>query len=465
MAGSSSSPVARAVGWLPVPTWRLGAAAVVLAPVAAVLPTGLWTALALVNGVLLAAAVVDAALAPAVRTLTVERDMPAALTLDGQATVRWYVANPARRRLRVRLADQMAPSLRADDRRARLVVPPGGRATASTRIHPSRRGRFALAGVTVRVEGPVGLAARQDDVAVPGAIRVLPRFRSREEAELRVERAQVLQAGLRLAQGHGGGTEFDRLREYELDDEFRHIDWRATARAGKPIVRTYRAERNQTVLALLDCGRTMAGQVALEGGRARAGYADETWTVPRLDHGMDAVLALTVVATGLGDATGLVAFADNVRAVVPPRGRPGQLSRVSEALTPLEPVLAESDYRRAFAETLTRFRRRALLVVITELSPEPISETLLPALPLVLRDHLVVVAGLRDPEVDRWAHGTPEDADAAYRKAAALAALDGRARAAARLRGLGATVIDEVPARLPGALADAYLDVKSTGRL
>ena len=134
-------------------------------------------------------------------------------------------------------------------------------------------------------------------------LRVYPPFRSRDEAELRINRARILEVGLRSAQGRGGGTEFDQLREYSVDDEFRRIDWSATARAGKAIVRTYRAERNQTVISLLDNGRVMAGRV------------DD---VPRVEHAMDAVMMLTAVATRLGDRAGLVVFDRDVRAVVPP---------------------------------------------------------------------------------------------------------------------------------------------------
>ncbi len=447
-----------------MPTGRLAAVAALLAPLLAISPAPVVPTVLGANAALLALALLDAALAPAPSALTLTRDTPEALTLGREATVTWHVTNPGRRVVSLRLADELPPSLGADDRRADVRVPPGGRARASTTIRPTRRGRYRPSWVTMRVKGPLGLLARQDVAEVPGELRVYPAFRSREEAELRVARAQMLQAGQRLARGQGGG-EFDRLREYGLDDEFRHMDWRATARTGKAIVRTYRAERNQTVLLLVDSGRTMAGQVAVGDGRNRAGLADVPWTVPRLDHAMDAAMMLTVVATGLGDSAGMVAFADRVRAVVPPRGRADQLRRVTEALYPLHPVLTESDYREAFAQTLARFRRRALLVVLTELSPEPMAETLLPALPLVARDHLVVVAGIRDPEVDRWAHAVPTESSTAYRKAAAVQALADRRHAVGQLRGLGATVVDEVPARLPGALADVYLDVKSTGKL
>ena len=115
-----------------------------------------------------------------------------------------------------------------------------------------------------RVDGPLGLAARQGRLRQPATLRVYPRFRSREEAELRIDRARILEVGLRSAKGRGGGTDFDQLREYTVDDEFRRIDWAATARAGRPIVRTFRAERNQNVVVLFDNGRVMAGRVRRE---------------------------------------------------------------------------------------------------------------------------------------------------------------------------------------------------------
>jgi uncharacterized protein (DUF58 family) len=444
----------------PVPTWRLVVAAAVGSLVVLLLPVrpplGLWV----VNGVLLAAAIADWALAVRPGDLEVERELPGIVPLGAEARVSWRIAHrlgPSRQRLgtagrgvRVRLADELAPSLGAVTRRARVVVPARGRVVAATTIRPRRRGRFTPAEVVLRVEGPLGLAARQGRRRLPGVLRVYPPFDSSDEAELRVNKARILEVGLRSAQGRGGGTEFDSLREYGVDDEFRRIDWAATARSTRPIVRTYRAERNQTVLLLLDSGRTMAGRVA---------------DVPRLDHAMDAVMMLTSLATRLGDRAGLVAFDSEVRAVVGPGHARDQLSRVTEAMYQLQPLLVESDYRGAFAETLARFRRRAMLVVLTELAEQAVAETLLPALPLIARDHLVVVASVADPEVRGWALATPAEPGAAYRKAAAVAALADRRRTVARLRGLGAVVVDAPPGRLAPDLADAYLRVKATGRL
>ena len=446
---------------MPIPTRRLALAATAASIVVLLSPVPV-VALFLVNIALLVAFLIDWLFAPTARRLAVTRDLPGVVALDTEADVTWWVRNNSRWRLNVRLADALVPSLRAGSRRAELRIPAGGRARASTRIRPSRRGLFTPTTITLRIAGPLGLGARQNKVAVPGTLRVYPPFRSRQEAELRLNRSHLLQVGLRAAQGRGGGTEFDSLREYTVDDEFRRIDWAATARARKPIVRTYRAERNQTVIVLLDTGRTMAGRVALTSDVLASDVED---SIPRLDHAMDAVMMMTAVATRLGDRTGLVCFGDRVRAVVPPAAGRGQLTAVTEAMYQLEPQLSESDYQGAFAETVTRFRRRAMLVVLTELSEQAVAETLLPALPIVVRHHLVVVAAVRDPEVDFWARSVPTEAGTAFRKAAAAQALDRRRRTIARLRGLGAVVIDAVPGDLAPQLADVYLKVKSTGRL
>jgi uncharacterized protein (DUF58 family) len=435
---------------VPVPTRRLATVALGLAAVVLVLPVSMPVGLLVVDGALLVAAFFDWVRAPAPSTVRAERRLPAVLTLGATGTVAWRVVNPVDRQLHVGLADELAPSLGAGVRRAWLDIPPNGAATATTEIRPSRRGRFEIRAMVLRVEGPLGLVARQGRRTLPAVLRVHPEFRSKKEAELRITRARVLEVGLRSAQGRGGGTEFEQLREYTPDDEFRRVDWAATARTGRAIVRTYRAERNQTVLALLDNGRVMAGQV---GG------------VPRVEHAMDAVMALTAVATRLGDKCGLLAFDRRVRAVVPPSKTVGQLARVTEAMYDLHPELAESDYAGAFTETVVRFRKRALLVVLTELVEQAVGEWLLPALPLIGREHVVVIGAVRDPDVQSWATTVPNDSEDSYRKSAAVAALDERARTVARLRAAGATVVDAEPGKLAPQLVDAYLKVKATGRL
>ena len=435
-------------GTTPVPTPRAAGVLAVLAVASTVGPAfvGVWPPL-IVVAVLVA---LDAAMTPAPWRVAVTRELPAVVTLDAAAMVRWRLVNPVARRLRVAVADELAPSLAHGDRRFVVTLPASGRAVVGKELTPDRRGTFHPRALTVRVAGPLGLAVRQADRELPGRLEVHPSFRSRDAAELRIRRARILDEGVRSVRARGGGTEFEMLREYVEGDPYRHIDWAATARAGSPIVRTYRVERNQNVVVLLDTGRVVAGLV--EG-------------VPRLDHAMDATLALATVATHVGDRIGMVAFGGAVRAVVPPRRDRGQLRRLSTAMHALEPELAESGYRDAFRTTLARFRRRALLVVLTELAAEAVQETLLPALPLVTREHAVVVASVGDPVVHALRDRPPTSASEAYASAAAVSVLRERAVAAARLRAAGAHVLDAPPGELAPGLTDLYLDVKARGGL
>lgn len=434
-----------------VPTRRLAGAAAVASLLALAVPgRGLLWPLLVINGSLVLIAFGDALLAVDPRRLEVTRALPPLLVLRSEGEVRWTISNPTGHRLRVSLADDLAPSLGAASRRFTGIVPPEARLVGATSIGPLRRGRFELHDLVLRVVGPLGLGARQRTLSHPAVLRVHPVFASRDEAELRINRARILEVGLRSARGRGGGTEFDQLRDYGVDDEVRRIDWAATARAGKTMVRTYRAERNQTVVTLLDNGRVMAGQVV---------------GVPRVEHAMDAVMCITTVATRLGDRSGLVVFDRGVRVVVPAGAGHSQAGRVAEAMYALDPVLAESDYRGAFTSALARFRRRSLFVLFTDLVEQAVGESLLPALPVLVRHHLVIVAAVRDPDIVAWATNSPDDAEAAYRATAARSSLAERDRTIARLRGLGAVVVDAPPGRLAAKVTDAYLDIKARGSL
>jgi uncharacterized protein (DUF58 family) len=444
---------------LPVLTPRLAGLTAAGALVALASPWP-WQTLTAINAALVLATVIDWRRALVPQRIELERDAPAVITLGSTGTVTWTVRNAGRRPLRVALADELVDALGAPTRRARMVAPAGGRARRHVELRPTRRGRFTLRTMTIRVTGPWGLAARQGTRSLPHVLTVYPLFHSRKETELRLNRARQLQIGLRAVRARGESMEFDSLREYTVDDELRRIDWAATARSMHPVVRTYRAERNQTVLVLVDCARTMAALV----GATTAGTTATT-SIPRLEHAMDAAQAVTRLATGLGDRVGLIAFADRVLATVPPRTQRDQLRRLTNALAGIDARLVEANYRTAFAHALSRFPRRALLVVLTELANEAATETLVPALPLLRRRHLVVVGTVRDPAIEAWSQQRPTTVEETYRRAAALRTLDQRAAVAQALRDQGARVVDTVPGKLAILMSDFYLETKATGRL
>jgi uncharacterized protein (DUF58 family) len=410
-----------------------------------------WAALAVVEALLALLFVADAAACVAPRHIEVQRELSDSVTLGEAVVLTWLIGNHSSRVARVTVADALWPSLHADRRGVGCTLRAGARLRARATLRPSRRGRFPLSDVTVRVEGPLRLVGRQATRYVEGGIRVMPAYPSREEVQRRTRAPRVLEVGVRSIRASGGGSEFDQLRDYRPDDEFRRIDWAATVRLQRPIVKQYRAERNQNIVLLLDNGRVMAGTV---GG------------VPRVEHAMDAVLAVVQTATQLGDRVGMLAFDGQVRSILAPTSAKSQLGRAAEAMYLLEPEYSESAYLVAFNAAAARFRRRSLFIVLTDLVESAVEQALLPALPILTRRHLVVVAAVQDPALNAWAAGGVQRwASEAYREAAAANVVQQRARATARLHSAGAIVVDAAPGRLATELVDAYLQVKTSGRL
>ena len=413
-------------------------------------PGSSWWALWAVEFLLLAVLIVDTVACISPQRIAVQREVAESVTVGEEATLTWLIDNRLSRPGRVTITDALWPSLQADRRRVGAYLKSGARLRSRTMLRPTRRGRFPLNDVTVRVEGPLRMISRQATRDVPGGLRVMPAYPSREEVQRRMRMPRVPE-GLRSIRTSGGGTEFDQLRDFQPDDEFRRIDWAATVRLQRPIVKQYRAERNQNIVLLLDNGRVMAGVV---GG------------VPRVEHAMDAVLGVVQTATRLGDRGGLVTFDRQVRSILVPTSGKSQLGRAAEAMYMLEPDYSESAYQVAFSAATARFRRRSMFIVLTDLVESAVEQALLPAIPILTRRHLVVVAAVQDPAVTEWADGaTHEWASEAYRQAAAVNMLQQRARATARLRAAGAVVIDAAPGRLAIDLVDAYLALKASGRL
>jgi uncharacterized protein (DUF58 family) len=417
----------------------LGLVAVVLRPLPSTVSLWLLLVVLLVG--------LDLLLAPRPAALTVvRRPTPATRTGDAAESV-LEVANTGRP-VRGVLRDAWQPSAGASDNRHRLRLGRDDRAVLGTPLRPRRRGDLRAVGVTVRLLGPLGLAARQRTSVVPGSVRSLPPFESRKHLPSRLARLRDLD-GRAAVRVRGQGTEFDSLREYVRGDDVRSIDWRASSRSASVVVRTWQPERDRRVVLVLDTSRTSAGRVE---------------DVPRLDSAMDAALLLTALASRAGDRVDVVAGDRRVRTQLRSRGSRDVTGRLQDALAELDPVIAEADWSALVGAVQALGRQRALVVLLTALEPSAIEEGLLPVLPVLTRHHRVVVASVRDPELERMARERSTVVEA-YDAAAAERELVRRTRTADVLRQLGVTVIDADAERLPPALADHYLALKAQGLL
>jgi uncharacterized protein (DUF58 family) len=256
--------------------------------------------------------------------------------------------------------------------------------------------------------------------------------------------------GIRRVRLRGGAWEFESLRDYALGDDSRLIDWKATARRRKLIVRNQEAERNQTILLLLDCGRLMNAEV---GGAAK------------LDHAVNTALLLAHVALTRGDRVGLCAFSHRVHTWVEPRARVAQMRLLTEALYNLQGDFTETNHGRCLRLLQARHRKRALLVVLTDFVDAETAGDMVAHLQRAARRHVVLFAALTDPFLSHAAAGPPVTVADGFRQAAATDLLHERREVLKRLRQMGAHVLDVEPAAVTPPLINRYLEITFRGLL
>lgn len=459
---------------IPVVTGRLVVlAAALILPVALVevLFPGFGLMAVLVGFVVLVALwLLDLLLAVPVKVLQAERQVASPLMLGSEAQVTWVVTNPTQRTARFWLHDGAAPSLCARPGRLDVTVPGGETVQSAYVVVPVRRGKIAFQGPVIRSFGPLGLGGKQTAWVMDETVLVNPAFPSRKVAELRLDDARRMFAGQRAVRILGDSSEFDYLREYTPDDDIRHINWAASARSQSLIVEQTRAERNQQVVVLLDHSRLSApttrrftpAETVFDGPVVDLEVVEretlELDNAPRLDHFIDATLALGLVASGMGDRFGVITYAGEVTNVLTPNSGRTHNVALSRMMADVLPNWEEPDPLAAATWLMTHWKRRSLVIIMTDLAAEHARTRLAQAITRMSRTHQILVASPADPTVAMWAKAMPVDERGAMRMIAAQRALQRRNDTARMLSRMGVRVVDTPPGYLAGHLLDAYLE-------
>jgi uncharacterized protein (DUF58 family) len=317
---------------------------------------------------------------------------------------------------------------------------------------PRRRGRHPLPAPAVRVEGRFGLGRVHSRAGEDGEVLVYPDMPAAQRLVVAVRQGRFRDPGVLTRGPLGLGTDFESIRDYLPDDDIRQVNWRASARTGRPMSNQYRVEQDRSVICCIDAGRLMAAPVSAAPGAA---------PLTRLDAALDAAVAVVLVADEIGDQAGVIAFDSGVRRRLTPRRRGGQA--VVSAIFDLEPTTADSDYELAFRSI--GGGKRALVIVFTDLLEEAAARSLVEAMPVLTRRHHVVVAGVRDPDLDRAVRTPPTEVRQVLAASVVVEALDARARVAAQLARAGAEVLEAPSEGLAAACVGAYLRAKARSRL
>ena len=432
-----------------VPTsrfWWLAAAGIPLAAVAAQLGAPL-AAVAYDLG-LAAFAYATARLGPDPRRLRIVRKRDPVFSVRRANRVVLAVENDGEVPLTVRLRDEPPPHWPTSEREFDVTVRPGGLVERDYTVTPPERGTDAFRATFVRIRCPFGLVDRQERLDTREEARVYPDVLALKEFGLLKQTGRLREMGIRRSRQRGQGTEFESLKPYTEGDEFRDVDWKATARRGEPIVRRHEAERNQAVIVVLDLGRAMLA---------------ETDGVVKLDRALDALLMLAQAAALAGDQIGLLAYDDKVRLWVPPAKGRAQVGLLIRAAHDLQASPVASDPLGAFAALGAKWKRRALVVAFTDADDADAATPLAAALGPLSRRHRVLLCRVADPKLAA-ARKTPLAApEGMYLRAAAALLEEDRRVAGGVLSGAGVRVLEADPEELAARLVASYLDARVEG--
>ena len=348
----------------------------------------------------------------------------------------------------ITICDYYPQSFGISDRLLSASIPSNTSQELTYSVRPFSRGEYSWGDIQVRQLGAWGLAWHEWKVPAEQKVAVYPDLLALRSLTIKLTLQST--GAMRNKKRFGLGTEFSELREYATGDDPRLIDWKATARRSRPLVRVLEPEQEQTMIILLDRGRLMTQKVQ---------------SINRFDYGLNTALCLALAGLNRGDRVGVGVFDRQMHTWIPPERGQNQLPKLIERLTPIQPEIIESDYVNAVTTVANQQSRRALVVVITDIIDSTASSELLSALGRLRSRYLPFCIALRDPEVDKIANNPTSDLESAYARSVALDLIAQRQLAFASLQQKGVLVLDAPANQISELAVDKYLNLKARNQI
>ncbi|WP_211825853.1 DUF58 domain-containing protein [Kistimonas asteriae] len=398
--------------------------------------------------VILLVLIVDLGFSRTVSQLVIKRQLPGNLSVGVANAAAVIIENPYKRQVLCTVADQLAEGFATDNLPVTVSLKPGHKRIIHYHLFPNLRGLFPLGSIDIRITSVLKLWEFRQQACDDQTVRVYPNFKPVLDNKILSMEQQLTQMGAHVVQRRGQGLDFHQLREFQQGDVLRQVDWRASARQAKLISREYQSEKDQDVIFLLDCGRRM-----------RIKEDD----LSHFDHALNAMLVTAWMALRQGDAVGMMSVAGADRWVSPVKGRAAMKLLLNQVYD-LHSTTENSDYLRAAEQLMTRHRKHALVILITNVRDEG-AEDLQAAIRLLSGSHQVMVASLREVQLDQLLSQSVQSFDQALAVCGIARYLQERQQALRQLGSTGTTLADVLPAALPVALVNGYLSIKASGAL
>lgn len=361
------------------------------------------------------------------------------------------VANHSKNSCSVKVRDDVPNEFEADVEQFEHNFQPRSRTSFEYQFVAAERGRFDMKCIFLQVKSRLSLWNAFIDRDTHDEIFVYPDMKQISQYDLLARTNRLNLMGVRKSRMIGQDNEFERLRDYTMDDNFKHIDWRTTARRRKLTVKDFQENQSQRIIFLVDCGRMMTGQ---------------SKGVDLFDQALNATLMLSYVALRQGDSVGMICFSDTIHNYIPPRAGVKHINRLLHASFDQRASFVESRYDEAFLYLRKHCLKRSLVILISNVIDKMNADQIVQYMSNLTTSHLPLGVLLRDHQMfeaidNHLERPAAKDSDRYFSAAAAANIVNWRHQVVTDLQHNGVLALDVFPEQLTTGLINSYLEIKA----
>ena len=397
---------------------------------------------------LIALFIVELYLTRGLRSLSVSRQIAQTLPVNNFSNVKLSLESHLNFPIHAEVLEHLPEFCESKGLPAKIFLRPNQSVEVDYQLKAVERGGLTIKATEVWATSTLGLLRKRAILPNETFSKVYPNYRSIQNYVLLTTDQKTNQLGIRQRQLRGDGLEFHQLREYRTGDQLRQIDWRATSRMQKLISKDYQQERDQNIIFLLDSGRRMRTKDS---------------ELSHFDQALNATLLVSSIALRQGDAVGLKIFGGREQFLLPRKG-PSSISAMLNQVYDLHPSHQASDLIGAAESLNTQFKKRSLVVIVSNIRVEDQAE-LKTAVALLKRHHLVMLANMKEQVLEDVVNGTVYQLDDALKFAQTISYLQQRDKLHQTLAHDGVIAVDSLPKNLAVNMVNQYFDIKRSGRL
>jgi uncharacterized protein (DUF58 family) len=332
------------------------------------------------------------------------RDVPERLSNGDENELHIYLENHYRFPVHLGIIDEIPFQFQKRDLWFESQLSPGERKTISYSLKPTKRGAYDFGMVRLYVSSPLGLLARRFNFGTSHLVKVYPSFLSLRKFELMAISNRLNEIGIKKIRRLGHSLEFDQVKSYVQGDDYRTLNWKATARKGELMVNSYTDEKAQHVYCVIDKSRAM--KMPFEG-------------LSLLDYAINASLVLSNVALLKEDKAGLITVAEKVSTIVPSDRRPAHLNKIMEVLYNEKTRYLETNLESLYIAVRSTLKQRSLIVFFTNFESLSALNRQIPFLKRIAKFHLLLIVFFENTALKSLTEKRATDVEGIYIKTVA----------------------------------------------